>query len=144
MKLLNWAKEKLKAVGKAVYDKTHSPEQRFNKTVDSVVQPPDRKRRSETRKKARWYRWYTMPTGYGCPKLSGLRLLRTMSNCTGIPLSFVKLMAPEARIHWQKLTYEERDIRWPRKLTNIEGLETSVGNEGSVPVVRPEKPSPAL
>lgn len=113
MRLLNWAKEKLKNLGERVYSRQHGEEQRFNKTAP-IVQPPDRRKRSEQRKKTRWIRWYTMPTLRGCPSLSGLRLLRTMSNCTGLPLKFVRIMTPESRLEWEKEVYEQRNKRWPR------------------------------
>ncbi len=107
MKLLNWAKEKLKTLGENIYTRKHGEAPRFNK-VAPIIEPPDRAKRKETRKRYQFVRWYTMPTLRGCPRLTGLRLLRTMSNCTGIPLAFVKTMTPEARLHWERSVYEER------------------------------------
>ena|SRR6185312_12543217 len=76
MKLLNWAKEKTKSAAKffGIYLEA-AP--RFNKTVDSAVMPPDRRRRSETRKLYKFLRWGAYNVGHGCPTLTGMRLSNT-------------------------------------------------------------------
>jgi len=76
MKLLNWAKEKIKTAGQFLGIGLDAAP-RFNKTVNSAVMPPDRKRRSQVRKAWRLQRWSSMPTQRGCPVLTGMRLENT-------------------------------------------------------------------
>lgn len=67
-----------------------TPVQRFNLTDGRPIpQPPDRATRSHTRKVYQLFRHYDQRIGY--PKLTGDRMLRTISNIYGIPFAVVVL-----------------------------------------------------
>jgi|HubBroStandDraft_5_1064220.scaffolds.fasta_scaffold257509_3 hypothetical protein len=80
MKLLNWAKEKVKAVSDFIGRKQYGDIQRFNKLAP-IVEPPDREERKLARRKYRWQRWAAMKVGGG-PVLTGERLRKVRSQCS--------------------------------------------------------------
>jgi hypothetical protein len=80
MKLLNWAKEKVKQLSDWHGRQLHGEIKRFNKLAP-IVQPPSREARKEHRWRIKFHRWASMNVGHGCPGLSGERLRKTRSQC---------------------------------------------------------------
>ena len=86
MKLLNWAKEKLRALSNAIGRKQFGEIPRFN-NLAPVVSAPSREERSRHRKRLRLRRWLRMNVGHGCPVLAGERLRKTQSSCDPVNLT---------------------------------------------------------
>jgi hypothetical protein len=81
MKLLNWAKEKIKAVSDYIGRKQYGDVQRFNQ-VAPVPQPSDREDRKQARRAYKTRRWLAMNVGHGGPVLTGERLRKVRSQCS--------------------------------------------------------------
>jgi hypothetical protein len=64
MKVMNWAKEKIKALSDWHGRKTLGEIPRFNK-VAPIVQAPNREQRKEHRYRLKFHRWATMRVGGG-------------------------------------------------------------------------------
>jgi hypothetical protein len=85
MKLLNWAKEKIKALSDWHGRKAHGEIPRFNKLAP-IVQPPTREDRKDHRFRTKFHRWASMPVGHGGPILTGERLRKNLSMCSPLNL----------------------------------------------------------
>ncbi len=79
MRLLNWAKEKIKAISDWHGRKMFGEVQRFNKVAPNV-NPPTREDRKDHRFRLRFHRWSTMRTGG--PVLTGERLRKAKLSCS--------------------------------------------------------------
>jgi hypothetical protein len=86
MKLLNWAKEKIKALSDWHGRKQYGDIPRFNKLAP-VVAPPTRDERAEHRWRVKFHRWASMPVGHGGPVLTGERLQKVASQCSPFNLT---------------------------------------------------------
>jgi hypothetical protein len=84
MKLLNWAKEKLRAVSDR-YERKQREKAMAGKPSPKfapIPNPPTREDRKEHRWRLKFHRHSSMPTRHGCPGLTGERLRKTVSMCS--------------------------------------------------------------
>lgn len=88
MKLLNWAKEKLRAVSDRYERKQREKAFRGKPApkLAPIVQPPTREDRKEHRWRHKFHRHSSMPTLHGGPTLYGERLRKNLSMCSPVNL----------------------------------------------------------
>jgi hypothetical protein len=84
MKLLNWAKEKLREVSDR-YERKQREKMMSAKPkpkLAPIVQPPTREDRKEQRWRMKFHRHSSMPTMHGGPVLTSERLRKNISMCS--------------------------------------------------------------